>query len=174
MKYVWHLSNLSWLAKQGSAVVMTIKAETGSSKNPRGEWGGSWMDRSLPAGNINRNIMRPMTLKCLSTDETACVPGSDKMHVPQFFSRLLLFQDLSVYFSSPVKRLGLTVQLCRGAEGGITERVTTPPTQSCSCTVFKMEKQSQSHRVGLWFHDGEHFFSFKRKSKCDYGLFCLI
>lgn len=41
MKYVCHLCSLTWMAKQGSIVVMTVKAETGLSKNLCGEWEGS-------------------------------------------------------------------------------------------------------------------------------------
>lgn len=121
----------------------------------------------LPARNINRNIIWPLTPKCLSTDKTACVLGSDKMHVPKYFSHVLLFQNLSVYFSfpqkTPVKRPGSTVQL----SGGVKDCVTTLPTQSWSCTVFKMEKQSQPSRVGLWSNAGDRGFSFKWKSGCD-------
>lgn len=105
------------------------------SQNLCGEWKGNWMGVLLPTWNINRNIMWPLTPKCLSSDETPCVPGSDKMHGPQYFSHLLLFQKLSVYFSfsteKPAKRLGSTVQLSRGV--GLTECITTPPTQSWYC-----------------------------------------
>lgn len=70
----------------------------------------------------------------------------------------------------PVKGPGSSVQLSRG----ITECVTTPPTQSWPCAVFKMEKQSQSSRVGLQLQTGEQSFSFKRKSRCDLWLFYSV
>lgn len=38
MKYVWRLCSLTCVAKQGSIVFMTIKAETGLSKDVCGEW----------------------------------------------------------------------------------------------------------------------------------------
>lgn len=121
-----------------------------------GEWEGNWMDLLLPARNINRNIMWPVTTKCLSTDKAPCVPVGDKIHVPQYFSHLLLFQHLSVYFSlSHAKGRAQQFSTAGGWRMGITACVTTPPTQSWSCTVFKMEKQSQECRVGPPFHTGQ-------------------
>lgn len=63
----------------------------------------NWMGPSLPARNTGRNIMWPLTSKCLSTDKTPCVPGSDKDARPLYFSHVLLFQILCVYFSFPQK-----------------------------------------------------------------------
>lgn len=63
------------------------------------------------------------------------------------FSHLLLFRNLTVYFSfsqgkkEKEKGPGSTVLSAGG--GRVGESVTTPPTQSWSSTVFKMEKQSQ-------------------------------
>lgn len=173
MKYVCRLCSLTGVAKQGSIAVMTIKAETGSSKDLRGEWEGNWMDLSLPARNINRNIMWLLTPKCLPTDKTPCVPGSDKMHVPQRFSHLLAFSRNQVFIFLFGRKGWAQRFSSAGGRRGIAECVTTPPTQSWSCTVFKMEKQSQSSRVGLRFRTGEQGFSFKWKSRCDCWLFLI-
>lgn len=61
VKYVWRLCSLTWVTKQDSFAVMTIKSETGLLKNVWSEWEGKWMGLSLPARNINRNIMWPVT-----------------------------------------------------------------------------------------------------------------
>lgn len=79
---------------------------------------------------------------------------------PVYFTHTALSDFERLFFFStemPVKRLDSTVQLSRG----ITECATTPPTQSWSCKVFKMDKQSQSSRVGLQLHAGDRGFSFE-------------
>lgn len=153
IKYVWHSCSLTWVAKQGSVAVMTIKPETGSSKDSWGEWEGNWMDLSLSARNRNRNVMWPVTTKCLSTDKTPCGPGGSKIHVPQCFSHFLLFQNVFIFLP---QRKGWAQQFSSaGGRIGTTACAPTSPTQSWSCTVFKAEKQSQKSRVGLHFHTGE-------------------
>ena len=69
-----------------------------------------------------------------------CAGAAIKMHVPQYFSHLLLFPNILLFFL-PVNRLGSTVQLSRGV---VAERVTAPPTQSWCWTVFKMEKHNHT------------------------------
>lgn len=97
------------MAKRSSNVVMTIKTETGLSKSWSGEWEGKWMDLSLAAGSMNRNIIWP---KCLSTDNTSCV-----LHLSIFL--ILLFLNLAVCFLFCLhwkrkKRLDSTVEHSRG------------------------------------------------------------
>lgn len=133
IKYVWCSCSLSWVANRGWAAVMTIKAETGSSKHLRDEWEGSWMDPTLPARNINRNVMWPVTIKCLSIDKTTC---SSALLTPSALSK---FECLFFLLD----RRGWAQQFSSAGElVGITEGVTTPPTQSWSCVVFKTETQS--------------------------------
>lgn len=140
------------MAKRSSNVVMTIKAETGLSRSWSGEWEGKWMDLSLAAGSMNRNIMWP---KCLSTDNNImCAP-------PQYFSHSALSESGCLFlFLSPLKKQE-KAGLNRWAQQGVaTACVSTPPTQSCSCPVF-LDGEAITVVLGG---------TFKQKSRCE----CVI
>jgi len=108
--YDLHVAWPDWLSRVW-LMVMTIKAETGLSRNLSGEWEGNWMDLSLAARSINRNIMWPLTPKCLSTDKTPCVLSLQYIsHAARSESGCLFL----LFHEKPVKRLDSTVQLSRG------------------------------------------------------------
>lgn len=97
---------------------------------------------SLPAGNINTSVMWPVTSVYQLMKHRA--RWVEVGYVA--FSHLPLFEIWSVSFFLLAAKAGLDSS---AQQGGATECVTTPPTQSWSGTVFKKGKQSQNSVIWL-------------------------
>lgn len=103
IKYVWHFCGLTWVAKQLWQSKPRQVCQSGG-------WEGEWMGPSLPAGNINRSIMWPVTSVYQLMKHRARWVEVGRMA----FSHLPLFEMWSVSFSSSQRRPDSTVQLSGG------------------------------------------------------------
>lgn len=102
IKYVWHFCGLTWVAKQLWQSKPRQVCQSGG-------WEGEWMGPSLPAGNINRSVMWPVTSVYQLMKHRARWVEVGRMA----FSHL--FEMWSVSFSSSQQRPDSTVQLSGGA-----------------------------------------------------------
>lgn len=136
IKYVWHLSGLTWVAKQLWQSKPRQVCQSGG-------WEGEWMGPSLAARNINRSVTWPVTsVYQLMKHRARWV----EVGCMAFFTPPALW-NVERFFFLLAAKAGLDSSAQRG---GATERAITPPTQSWSSTVFKKEKQSQNSTIWIW------------------------